>query len=282
MSPPSPRVSVLLTVYNGEPYVRDAVQSILDQTYQNFEFLIINDGSTDKTDEIIEEFDDPRLEVIHQENRGRSQSLNRGIRQSSCEFLAIIDDDDIAAPERLDKQIQYLENNTNVAAVGTQYALQNYNRKPDSLDSELISPPTEHDEIRKIFPLKNPFAHSSMMYRKSALESINGFNDNLSLCVDFDVYVKLVNSGYQLGSVDEVLCTVRRNSKYRSSFNINGVISKIEYLRTAFSIRFRASRNKELPLTYSLLPFIALIVKMMPRHFRIPIIKFTKYVRSTI
>ena len=114
-----PKISVVMAVYNGEKYLREAIDSILNQTFKDFEFIIVNDGSTDRTREILESFIDPRIVLIHQEHMGLTKSLNRGIALAKGKYIARQDADDISMAERLEKQFNFLESHENVALLGT-------------------------------------------------------------------------------------------------------------------------------------------------------------------
>ena len=121
MSAPAsePVISVVLPVYNCADYVAEAVQSILDQTFSNFEFLIIDDGSTDATSNVLQGFRDPRIRSITQENHGLAFTLNRGLELSRGRYVARQDADDISLPDRLGKQVAFLEAHPACALVGT-------------------------------------------------------------------------------------------------------------------------------------------------------------------
>src|SRR5580698_9685158 len=108
----NPKVTVLMPVYNGEKYIKEALESILQQTFIDFEFLIINDGSTDNSVSIIKSFNDNRIRLIHNEkNSGLVYSLNKGIGLSNGEYIARMDCDDVSIPERLEKQVGFLNSN---------------------------------------------------------------------------------------------------------------------------------------------------------------------------
>ena len=117
---PHPLVTVLMAVYNGEKYLREAIESILDQTYTNFEFLIINDGSSDRTEEIILSYNDKRIRYIkNEQNLKLIASLNKGLDLAKGEFIARMDADDISLPERLEKQINFLEKHPEIGLLGS-------------------------------------------------------------------------------------------------------------------------------------------------------------------
>ncbi|HKQ33129.1 MAG TPA: glycosyltransferase family A protein, partial [Thermodesulfobacteriota bacterium] len=118
----TPKVTVLMTVYNGEKFLNEAIDGILNQTFRDFEFLIINDGSTDGSREIIKSYKDPRINLVDNEsNIGLTASLNRGLSLAGGEYIARQDADDISLPERLEKQISILERNPDIALLGSWY-----------------------------------------------------------------------------------------------------------------------------------------------------------------
>ena len=104
-----PRVSVVTSVYNGETHLEECINSILNQTFQDFEYIILNNGSTDRTLEILNRYTDPRLHIIHQDNLGISRSLNKGISLSKSELIVRLDADDYSFPNRLEKQINFIK-----------------------------------------------------------------------------------------------------------------------------------------------------------------------------
>jgi glycosyltransferase involved in cell wall biosynthesis len=102
------KVSVIIPVYNVEKYISATVQSVLDQTYKNFELLIVDDGSPDRSIEICQQFDDPRIRIIRQPNRGVAAARNAGIRQAEGEYIALLDADDLWVPQKLEKHVEHL------------------------------------------------------------------------------------------------------------------------------------------------------------------------------
>ena len=114
-----PRVSVVTSVYNGEAYVEECIDSILNQTFQDFEYIILNNGSTDRTLEILNRHTDPRLHIIHQDNLGISRSLNKGISLSKSELIVRLDADDYSLPNRLEKQVTFMEQHPEISFCGS-------------------------------------------------------------------------------------------------------------------------------------------------------------------
>ena len=116
----TPKVSIIMSVYNGEKYLQEAIESILNQSYSGFEFIIVNDGSTDYTEEILNEYTDSRIvRINNQENIGLARSLNRAIETAHGELIARMDADDISAPDRFEKQVAYLDAELEVSVLGT-------------------------------------------------------------------------------------------------------------------------------------------------------------------
>ena len=114
------RISIIMPAYNAEKYIREAIESILNQTYTDFEFIIINDGSTDKTKEIIKSYSDPRIVYMeNEENSGIVVTLNKGLKCAQGEYIARMDSDDISLPDRFEKQIAYMDKHKDVGVLGT-------------------------------------------------------------------------------------------------------------------------------------------------------------------
>ena len=116
----NPRITVLMSVYNGEKYLKEAIDSVLSQTFKDFEVLIINDGSIDKTSKILKTYKDPRIRIINnKKNIGLTKSLNKGLKLARGEYIARMDDDDVSKPNRLEKQFEFMEKNSKYAVVGS-------------------------------------------------------------------------------------------------------------------------------------------------------------------
>lgn len=160
-------ISVVMCTYNDEKFIGEAITSILRQTYQNFEFIIVNDGSTDNTKAIIQRFSDPRIIYLeHQENQGQETSKNFGISKAKGQYIAFMDGDDISLAERLEKQVNFMERHKDVGICGT--CLKAFGNE----DFELIYPENDQ-EIRLKALLITPLPHPTCMIRKSVLNKHN-------------------------------------------------------------------------------------------------------------
>ena len=183
-----PLVSVIMSVFNGEQYLKSCLDSILEQTYSNFEFIIVNDGSSDGTFSILEGYTDPRIKLIDQiENTGLTCSLNHAILECDGEFIARQDSDDISERGRLKAQLEYLGTHPGTAAVGT-WALQ---IDEDGDEIGLLKRETEPAMIGLRMAHENQFHHGSVMFRRSALEFVGGYREHFKYAQDYDLFLRL-------------------------------------------------------------------------------------------
>lgn len=182
----APKVTVLMSVYDGTKYLREAIDSILGQTYTGFEFLIINDGSTDDSFDIIESYGDPRIRVFHNKtNLGLTKALNKGLRLARGEYIARMDADDISLPQRLEKQIEFLDRNQDIGICGT------FTETIGSVDG-IWKYPMDHAYIRSRMIFANSFAHSSVLLRTSILKEHKIFYDeSFRFSQDYELWVRL-------------------------------------------------------------------------------------------
>ncbi len=162
VSPLMPRVSVILPVYNGVPYLGDAVDSILAQDFADFELIAINDGSTDGSIEVLESFRDSRVKIVNQENRGLALTLRRGVEMACGEYLARQDQDDLSLPSRFSKQLAFMDAHPNCGVVGTWSKI----LKDGQLNSRGHSHPIGNGSMQVMSLFDSYFVHSSVMLRR--------------------------------------------------------------------------------------------------------------------
>lgn len=204
----NPKVSVIMSVYNGEKYLREAIDSILNQTFTDFEFIIINDGSKDKTKEISESYNDPRIRLFHQDNIGLTKSLNKALSFAKSEYIARQDADDISLPERLEKEVDILENNKDIGMVGTYAVFIN----ESSRAFNIWKMPIQDNQIRKRLMIGNSFCHGSVMFRKQCINNIGTYRENYKYTQDYDFWLRIADH-YKLYNIGEELYKFRRHSK---------------------------------------------------------------------
>jgi glycosyltransferase involved in cell wall biosynthesis len=202
----SPRVSVVMPVHNGERYVRPAVQSLLRQTLQHIEIIVVDDGSTDRTAEILNELAavDPRLRIIYQHHGGEPQARNRGIAEARAAYVAAHDADDISLPGRLARQYAFLEQNPDVGVVGSfAHAIDDTGTVTD-----LIGGPVTYADIELWLPRTNCLVHGSVMMRRSALEAVGTYRGAFVSACDYDLWLRMAEH-VEVANISEALYLYR-------------------------------------------------------------------------
>jgi glycosyltransferase involved in cell wall biosynthesis len=197
----SPEVTVLMSVYNGERYLRESIESILNQTFSDFEFLIINDGSTDSSREIILSYDDPRIILVdNEENMGLAKSLNGGIHRARGEYIARQDADDISHPLRFEKEFEHMKKNK-CDVVCCRYQYIDKRGKKLRKVSDLFY---KENIFQLLVSYKDPIAHGSVLMKKNVLQSVGEYNELLVYAQDFELWLRLLNKRKKIECVDYV------------------------------------------------------------------------------
>jgi len=201
-----PLVSVLLPVYNCERYLADAIDSILSQTFSDFEFIIVDDGSTDRSSEVMADFRDERIRIIRQENRGLAATLNRGIGLAIGKYIARQDQDDLSYPDRLAQQVDFMETHSDCVLLGTWAQIMEIDRVVNRFHRH----PVDEAELRYLMLFNNPFVHSSVMLRRTALAQIGGYTTDPERQPpeDFELWSRLARAG-GIANLGEVLLAYR-------------------------------------------------------------------------
>lgn len=213
-----PLVTVLMSVYNGEKYLSEAIESILNQTYKNFEFLIIDDGSTDSSKKIVKSYNDSRIKLIeNEENIGLTRSLNKGIELSKGKYIARMDADDISFPERLEKQVDFMENHEDVAVCGSCAGIIN---EKDIEYSSFINPETSA-EIKVALFFFNPIAHPTVMIRKDVLNEIGSYDPYFEKTQDYDLWYRIYLAGHDFYNFQEKLLIYRNHKTNITNTNLD-------------------------------------------------------------
>jgi glycosyltransferase involved in cell wall biosynthesis len=211
-----PKVTVILPVYNGEPYLSSAIKSVLDQTFADFELLIIDDFSYDRSREIIREYNDPRIRIVlHKFNLGLIITLQEGLQLARGMYIARIDADDAwTSKDKLIKQITFLDTYSEYNLIGTQARM--VNEKDEELFLSHL--PTSDREIRKRILRYNPFIHPSVLFRKQAAIVAGGFKNNEKYIEDYSLWLRLGDLG-SFANLNEYLMSYRIHSGGESQKN---------------------------------------------------------------
>lgn len=199
-----PKVSVIMSVYNEEMYLRLALESILTQTFADFELIIVNDGSSDGTEEIIRSCRDPRIRLVNQENSGLTKSLNRALSLARGDYIARMDGDDISERERFSRQVAFLDRHRNVGIIGN-FA---YRMDENGHRCGIYSYPTESNDIKKMLLSSCPMCHSSIMFRRDCIERIGPYREKVGPTEDLDLYFR-ISEHFDMANIPEPLHSYR-------------------------------------------------------------------------
>lgn len=209
------RVTVLMPVYNGEKYLKDAIDSILAQTFKDFEFLIIDDGSTDTSAEIIKSYDDERIRFVQNEsNLKLIKTLNNGLRLANGEYIARMDCDDISFPERIQRQVEFMDENLEVGICGTWSETIG-----DGVNKWETRFPCSNELIKAHLLINTALSHPTVIFRKSLLEKHDlSYNEEAEHAEDYDLWVR-ASELFDLANIPEVLLSYRVHKNQVSAEN---------------------------------------------------------------
>ncbi|WP_433745215.1 glycosyltransferase [Falsibacillus pallidus] len=250
-----PKISVIMGVYNGEKYLHDAIKSILNQSFKDFEFIICDDGSTDKSVNIIEHYkkNDKRILFLQNDkNIGLAATLNKCITVADGEYIARMDCDDVSLLDRFNKQVDFLDNNKNIALVGGNANLFN--------DKGIYGIRKMEGEYTRLNVFKkNFFIHPTVMMRKKSVVSIGGYTESKYTyrTEDYDLWCKFCEKGYKGFNIDEILLNYREDeTAYRKR--------KFKYRVDAFKLRVYWFKKLKISYKYVIYLFKPLIIGLLP------------------
>lgn len=234
----NPKVSVIMPTYNGSEFITGAINSILSQTYKNFEFIIVDDGSTDNTSEIIKNFKDERIKYIFQENKGPVYAYNTGFRNSIGEYVFVQDHDDQSKNSRIELQLEYcIKNKLDIC--GSYYAINDLEKQY----RELIVLPTENSDIVRVL-LYKPWVmfNPTVCIKNDILQEFGYFNENYKVGYDYEFFLRNIGK-IRYGNIPSDLYSWTRKSNSFGHKHIaegNSVLiklsnSKIDFLKNSFS-----------------------------------------------
>ena len=229
-------LTVLLPVFNGAQYIAEAVESILRQTYTNFELLVINDGSTDNTQSILEGLAarDARVRVVSRENRGLIATLNQGLALSNTDLVVRMDADDVALPNRLERQALFMAENPNVAVCGAGLVFYE--------TGEEKRLPENHDALQALTLFNTPVFHPTVIMRKSSVLAVGGYSNNAPCAEDYDLWERMLHAGSRFANLGEVLL------RYRVHPNVNRAKYYVNMTATSLDICGRQLERLGLPI----------------------------------
>lgn len=239
-----PSVTVLMTSYNASSYIRTTMESVLAQTFGDFEFLILDNASSDETVEMIRSFSDPRIRLVqNQTNLGQTAALNLGLELSQADWIARIDADDMAFPERLERQWRYVKTaDVAIAVLGTQIVFMNAAGK----QMKKHRMPTEEGDILWHLLFTSPVAHSAVFLRKTAVLEAGKYNPRYKAFQDIHLWVSLLKCGYRIANLEgPPLAKIRLHEKSVSKITKGVGVESVEATRSVvedlLGLRWRGS-----------------------------------------
>lgn len=213
-----PRISVIMAVYNAQTYLEEAIESILGQSFTDFEFLILDDCSTDNSSKIIDLYaaKDVRIKVItNEENLGLTKNLNKLIHLADGEFLARMDADDISLNSRFKEQIEFFDSHPDIDILGTF----SQDISEDGIVIGERTVPVSHKEIIKLLPKLNPLSHPTVMFRASIISKVGGYDERFRTSQDYHLWFKAVGKGLKINNIPKILFQYRMNDNYAARKN---------------------------------------------------------------
>ena len=225
-----PKVSVIMAVYNREQYIRQAVESILEQTFQDFECLLVNDASTDKTAEVLDAFSqqNPRVKVLtNSQNLGPAKSRNKAIEVAKGEYLAIMDSDDVSLPTRLEKQVEFLDRNTEIGLLGSSWYAIDDAGQTLWFNQSYQGPQAVHF-----------MCHGTTLLRKTCLEQIGYYRPFFQYAHDYDLYLRF-SEKFTIDNLSQALYHLRIHEN-----SISTKKQKEQALYAAFAFECAQERKK--------------------------------------
>jgi glycosyltransferase involved in cell wall biosynthesis len=238
-----PKISIIFPTYNNAVYLRQAIESVFSQTFQDWELIVINDGSTDNSEQTIKSFIQKDSRVIylsHREKLGLVASLNEGINKSGGDFLARLDGDDFWTDNnKLKKQAEFLEKNLDFGLVGSWAEV----ITPQGKKIYELTPPAEYRKVKKEILYHNCFVHSSIVARKEAVLMAGGYNPNNRYVEDYGLWLN-IGKCHKMGNLPEVMLKYRQNelgvTQTKNLEQIKGVLALIHQNRYDYPGYYKA------------------------------------------
>lgn len=211
----TPQVSVVMAVYNGADYLRPAIDSVLAQSLKDFEFIIIDDGSTDDTAKIIRSYKDQRIRLVSQANQGLAAALNKAIGLAKGTWIARQDADDVSSPDRLARQLAILRADGSLVMIGGSIKVIDEANRVKHEHRVLLNDP----ELKQELLVRSPFAHGSVVFSKQAFDECGGYRQTEWPAEDYGLWLRLAAQGH-FANLDEPLYGYREHGEATSTRNL--------------------------------------------------------------
>ena len=250
------KISVLMSLYNADKYLTEAMDSILAQTYPDFEMIVVNDKSTDKSGDILKAFaqKDPRIVILENaQNLGLTRSLNRGLAIAKGEYVARMDADDISAPDRFQKQVAFLDMHPDYSFVSCIGRYIDENGNPEQLRPF----PETNEEIYAMMPKVDAVMHPGAMFRRKDIAQIGNYCEDFRVVQDYDLWFRGMAAGYKFYNIQEPLVLFRRDESYNTR-------KSTAYRLVDYQVRKKGYRINKVPLHKRIYLLVPLALAYIP------------------
>ncbi|MBN8766981.1 MAG: glycosyltransferase family 2 protein [Thiobacillus sp.] len=227
MDDTQPTVSVIIPTYNREKFIGDAIKSVLDQTFQDFEIIVVDDGSTDGTAGVIKEFYSEKIRYIYQSNQGRSQARNHALNLAQGRYIAFLDSDDLYLPEKLGMQVDFMDKHPDYGMIYTSaYCVdENGNSLPHVYEAKASG--WIYEDIAFFVPVT--ITLPTVMARREAFEAVGGFDENMERFEDTDMW-RRISKKFRIGAMQTYTCLLRTHHENSLiTQNPGKILAAIEY-----------------------------------------------------
>ena len=259
------KVSIVMSAYNCEPFLEQALESIINQSYQEFELILFDDASTDSTKTIVQNFalNDTRIIAVFNDiNKGLTANLNKAISLSKGAYIARMDADDIALPSRIEKQVKFLDDHQEIDLVGsTAFDINEYGE-----EIQLRKSPKLHDDIIALLPKANPITHSTVMFRKKSFASIGYYNESYRTTQDYEMWFRAAGKGLKFHNLQEILLKYRIDNNYHKR-------KSLKYRLYDCKLRLQGFKHINLPFYRYYYALIPIILGLLPHKLYVYIKK---------
>ena len=228
-----PKISVIIPAYNAMTYLPETIKSVLNQTFNNFEVIVVNDGSSDETEQWVSQISDPRVKLITQVNQGAAVARNTGISHAKGEYIAFLDADDLWESTKLDKQVEILNNNQKVGVVYCWAALIDGTGKPTG---RIFKSYAQGNIWERLTERNIIMCGSTAMVRRQCFQTCGNFDSNIKVAEDWDMWLRIATS-YSFALVTEPLVRYRQHSNNKSKNSIK----KLEDFRIIIEKAFKSA-----------------------------------------
>ncbi|HMI04321.1 MAG TPA: glycosyltransferase family 2 protein [Pedobacter sp.] len=243
----NPKITVFMAAYNAANYINESIQSILDQTFEDFELLIVNDGSTDETVDIINNFKDSRIRLLHNDkNRGLTYTRNIVVNEARAEYIAILDSDDVAIHNRLELQYNFFQEHPDFALCGGHGTVIDEAGNP--VADNRFTVPVGSDKIKMTLLFYNTFINSTVMYKAAVLKELNGYND-YAPAEDYELFIR-ISDKYPVANLDSILVKYRLHSSNTSLVQSETGRAKVHSIKEKQLTNLQITADKKLTDTF--------------------------------